>query len=156
PSVTPAQDIPGQNSAPGTPGEAARKALPAHFVEKSPLTDTAGVSWQGRDYTVSPFPADDGSVPPALPAALAAHGAGQGPRRPAPGAALAQSRVRVPIMAAAPETGTTAHGLSGDNGAHMAMVSLTAPDGTAVLPLFSSVAALAAWRSDARPVPVVA
>ena len=154
--MTPAQDIPGQNSAPGTPGEAARKALPAHFVEKSPLTDTAGVSWQGRDYTVSPFPADDGSVPPALAAALAAHRAGQDPHRRALVAALAQSRVLVPIMAVATETGTTAHGLTGDNGADMAMVSITAPDGTTVLPLFSSVAALAAWRSDARPVPVVA
>lgn len=154
--MTPAQDIPGQNSAPGTPGEAARKALPAHFVEKSPLTDTAGVSWQGRDYTVSPFPADDGFAPPALAAALAAHRAGQDPHRRALVAALAQSRVLVPIMAVATETGTTAHGLTGDNGADMAMVSITAPDGTTVLPLFSSVAALAAWRSDARPVPVVA
>lgn len=135
---------------------AAHRVLPAHFREKSPLTDTAGVSWAGRDYSVSPFPEDDGSTPPALAAALEAHGRGQDPHRRALVAALASSRVLVPIMAVATETGATAHGLTGDNGADMAMVSITAPDGTTVLPLFTSVAALGAWRSDARPVPVIA
>lgn len=137
-------------------GEQARRALPAHFREKSPLTDSAGVSWEGRDYTVSPFPGDDGSTPPALAGALRAHRAGEDPHRRALVAALASSRVLVPIMAVATELGTTAHGLTGDNGADMAMVSITAPDGSRVLPIFSSVAALGAWRSDARPVPVVA
>lgn len=132
------------------------RTLPAHFREKSPLTDTAGVSWEGRDYTVSPFPGDDGAVPDAVAAALAAHRAGEDPHRQRLAAALATARVLVPIMAVATETGTTAHGLTGDNGADMAMVSITAPDGTTVLPLFTSVAALAAWRTDARPVPVVA
>ena len=160
-----APDAPGASAADGgAPGpagpdaraEQARRTLPAHFREKSPLTDTAGVSWAGRDYTVSPFPDDDGGTPAALAAALRAHRAGEDPHRRALVAALADSRVLVPIMAVATETGTTAHGLTGDNGADMAMVSITAPDGTTVLPLFSSVAQLAAWRSDARPVPVVA
>lgn len=136
--------------------EQVRRTLPAHFREKSPLTDTAGVSWEGRDYTVSPFPGDDGSVPDELAAALRAHRAGEDADREQLVAALAQARVLVPIMAVATETGTTAHGLTGDNGADMAMVSITAPDGTTVLPLFTSVASLSAWRSDARPVPVVA
>ncbi|WP_087484301.1 SseB family protein [Brachybacterium massiliense] len=136
--------------------EQVRRTLPAHFREKSPLTDTAGVSWEGRDYPVSPFPGDDGSVPAELAAALRAHRAGEDADREQLVAALAQARVLVPIMAVATETGTTAHGLTGDNGADMAMVSITAPDGTTVLPLFTSVASLSAWRSDARPVPVVA
>ncbi|MGP9538762.1 SseB family protein [Brachybacterium sp. AOP43-C2-M15] len=137
-------------------GEQARRALPAHFQEKSPLTDTAGVTWEGRDYTVSPFPGDDGTTPDGVAAALAAHRAGEDPHRRDLVAALAESRVLVPIMAVASSTGTTAHGLTGDNGADMAMVSITAPDGTTVLPLFTSVETLGAWRSDARPVPVVA
>ena len=135
--------------------EQVRRTLPAHFREKSPLTDTAGVSWEGRDYTVSPFPGDDGSVPAELAAALRAHRAGEDADREQLVAALAQARVLVPIMAVATETGTTAHGLTGDNGADMAMVSITAPDGTTVLPLFTSVRELGAWRSDARPVPVI-
>ena len=137
------------------PADGARRALPAHFREKSPLTDTAGVSWEGRDYSVSPFPGDDGTTPAPIAEALAAHRAGQDPHRQQLVGALAASRVLVPIMAVATETGTTAHGLTGDNGADMAMVSITAPDGTTVLPLFTSVAALGAWRRDARPVPVV-
>lgn len=140
----------------GSRGEQARRALPAHFREKSPLTDTAGVTWEGRDYTVSPFPGDDGSTPAPLAEAMAAHRAGEDPHRRALVAALSGSRVLVPIMAVATETGATAHGLTGDNGADMAMVSITAPDGTTVLPLFTSVGALGAWRSDARPVPVIA
>ncbi|MGP5625085.1 SseB family protein [Brachybacterium alimentarium] len=137
-------------------GDQARRALPAHFREKSALTDTAGVSWEGRDYTVSPFPQDEGSTPAALAEALAAHRAGEDPHRKDLVAVLAATRLLVPIMAVATETGTTAHGLTGDNGADMAMVSITAPDGSRVLPVFTSVQALADWRRDARPVPVVA
>lgn len=141
---------------PGTDRSGQGRALPAHFREKSPLTDTAGVPWAGRDYAPSPFPADDGSTPPALAAALDAYRRGEDPHRRDLVATLAASRVLVPIMAVATELGTTAHGLTGDNGADMAMVSITAPDGTRVLPLFTSVAQLSAWRRDARPVPVVA
>ncbi|MGO2021451.1 MAG: SseB family protein, partial [Brachybacterium tyrofermentans] len=82
--------------------------------------------------------------------------AGQDPHRQALVATVARSRVLVPIMAVATETGTTAHGLTGDNGADMAMVSITATDGSRVLPIFTAADALGAWRSDARPVPVVA
>ncbi|MDN5821353.1 MAG: SseB family protein [Brachybacterium sp.] len=154
----------GQAQPSGSAGEApspaaddlARRTLPAHFREKSPLTDTAGVTWEGRDYTVSPFPGDDGRAPEPLAEALAAHRNGQDPHRQHLVAALSSARVLVPIMAVATETGTTAHGLTGDNGADMAMVSITGADGTSVLPLFTSVAALSAWRGDARPVPVVA
>src|SRR5699024_7232919 len=147
---------PADDTEPSEPGDRARRTLPAHFREKSALTDTAGVTWEGRDYTVSPFPGDDGSIPAPLADALAEHRAGQDPHRQQLVAALGSARVLVPIMAVATETGTTAHGLTGDNGADMAMVSITAADGTTVLPLFTSVTALSAWRSDARPVPVVA
>lgn len=139
-----------------TPPDSPSRRLPAHFREKSPLTDTAGTPWSGRDYATSPFPDDDGSAPPALAAAIEAHRRGDDPDRTALAAALAASRVLVPIMATATEEGTTAHGLTGDNGADMAMVSLQAPDGTAALPVFTSVAALGAWRRQARPVPVLA
>ncbi|MDO5661718.1 MAG: SseB family protein [Brachybacterium sp.] len=137
-------------------GASSPRDLPAHFREKSPLTDTAGVPWQGRDYTTSPFPGDDGSAPEELAAALAACRAGEDPHRARFAAQLATSRVLVPIMATATELGTTAHGLTGDNGADMAMVSITREDGARILPIFSSTSQLAAWRTEARPVPVVA
>lgn len=131
------------------------RSLPPHFREKSALTDSAGTPWAGRDYAASPFPGDDGSTPPEVQAALAAHRAGEDPHRTALVRALAGSRVLVPIMAVATELGTTAHGLTGDNGADMAMVSIQSPDGAKTLPIFTSAAALTAWRRDARPVPVV-
>jgi hypothetical protein len=146
-----------QESQPGSEqsAPAGGRELPAHFREKSRYTDTAGTAWAGRDYTESPFPDDDGSAPPALRAALDAVADGQDPFHEHLVAALAAGRVLVPIMAVATEEGATAHGLTGDNGADMAMVSITAPDGSAALPVFSSVAALSRWRTDARPVPTV-
>ena len=138
----------------GDRAAAVRRTLPAHFRDKNALADTAGVSWAGRDYATSPFPGDDGSAPAPLAAALAAVRAGHDADLRRLAAALRGTRLLVPIMAEATEKGTTAHGLTGDNGADMAMVSITAPDGTTVLPLFTSAAALSAWRTDARPVPV--
>ena len=135
--------------------DAVRRTLPSHFVEKSPLTDTAGVSWAGRDYSVSPFPDDDGSCPPAVAAALEAARTDADPDHRGLAGALRGTRVLVPIMATATEKGITAHGLTGDNGADMAMAILEGADGSRALPLFTSTAALAAWRTDARPVPVV-
>lgn len=149
-----AHSSPGPEESGSTAGLGGR-ALPSHFREKSPLTDSAGVSWQGRDYTVSPFPGDDGSAPEMLATAMRSYREGADPYRRHLVAALAQSRVLVPIMAVATELGTTAHGLTGDNGADMAMVSITAPNGEKVLPIFSAVAALSAWQDRARPVPVV-
>lgn len=138
-----------------TNAEKIQKVLPAHFTEKSPLTDTAGVPWKGRDYTVSPFPEDHGATPQAVGQALAAVRAGQDPHRATLVGALSDARVLVPIMAVATEKGTTAHGLTGDNGADMAMVTLVGNDGSRVLPLFTSVEQLSAWNPSARPVPVV-
>ncbi|UYG15587.1 SseB family protein [Brachybacterium huguangmaarense] len=136
--------------------DAARRSLPAHFRDKSALTDTAGTPWAGRDYAVSPFPDDDGRAPRALADALAARHRGEDQDLRGLAAALRGTRVLVPIMAVATEHGETAHGLVGDNGADMAMVTLEGPGGEKALPLFSSVEALAAWRRDARPAPVVA
>ena len=48
------------------------------------------------------------------------------------------------------------HGHTVDKRTDMALVTLTAPDGRRALPLFTSVAALAAWDPAARPVPVSA
>lgn len=138
-----------------SPAEDAARRLPQHFQEKSPLTDTAGTPWAGRDsHTASPFPDDDGSAPPQLEAALLAHRAGDDPSMVRLVHALATSRILVPIMAVKAEEGTTAHGVTGDHGADMAMVSVTAPDGSRILPVFSAAAELTTWRSDARPVPV--
>ncbi|WP_276611887.1 SseB family protein [Kineococcus vitellinus] len=67
-------------------------------------------------------------------------------------AALAGTRVFAPVVA---ELGEVAAD-GGDKSADMALALLTQPDGRRALPLFTDLAALVAWRPDARPVPVPA
>lgn len=105
------------------------------------------------------FEADDGRRAAGLAAALAAWDAvGDDPlervrRERDVVAALAGSRVFAPVVAELGEVdGTT----GGDKSADMALALLTRPDGRRALPLFTDLAALTAWRPDARPVPVPA
>jgi hypothetical protein len=86
----------------------------------------------------SPFAGDDGAADPRLTRELDALGAGRGSLADVV-AALAGARVLVPVLS--------------DAGASVGIVGLLAPDGRTALPLFSSVATMAAWRPDARPVP---
>lgn len=101
----------------------------------------------------SPFGGDDGSAPAALAAALTqADPAG---RLAAVVEALRTERVLIPVVARLDEMDEPgAHGVAGEKSAHTAMVTVAAPDGRAVIPVFSGVAAMHAWRADARPVPV--
>lgn len=106
--------------------------------------DSAGVPWQGRSFTPSGFEGDDGAADPRLASAVAAHRAGDAALDDVV-AALAGARLLVPVVAA-----------RGEEAAEMAMVTLRGADGRVALPVFSSVAALAAWDAAARPVPVEA
>lgn len=103
----------------------------------------------------SPFAADDGSADPAVAAALAALGDGAGSVERLV-AALAGTRVLVPVLAEL-EAGDVVvrdgHEHAVDKEASAGIVALRAPDGRTALPVFTSVATMAAWRADARPVP---
>ncbi|MBO9554045.1 SseB family protein [Cellulomonas sp.] len=103
----------------------------------------------------SPFAGDDGSADPAVEAALTAYGAGTGPLADVV-RALAGTRVLVPVLAeleAADVVVHDGHEHTVDKEASAGIVALRTPDGRTALPVFTSVAATAAWRSDARPVP---
>lgn len=103
----------------------------------------------------SAFSGDDGSADPALQAVLTAHAAGDA-GVPEVVAALAGTRVLVPVLAEAEATETVEvarHAHTVDRQASAGIVALQAPDGRTALPVFSSVAAMTAWRADARPVP---
>ncbi|GAA1650001.1 SseB family protein [Georgenia ruanii] len=129
--------------------------------------DSAGQPWAGRMLKPNPFAGDDGTVEPAMAAALAE--ADDGERVRAVVEALRTGRVLVPVVAHE-HPGTTDDGAvrshdadafrSGDRAADAmasaAMVSVRTPDGRAALPIFSGVAALHAWDATARPVPVEA
>jgi len=109
----------------------------------------------------SPFADDDGAPPPELTAALAE--ADPQTRLEAVVEALRTARVLVPVVARLDEMAEpdgpdgpdehSEHGNAGEKSAHAAVVTVAVPDGRAALPVFSSLAAMAAWRDDARPVP---
>lgn len=118
--------------------------------------DTGGQAWAGRNLGEGSshthlFPDDDGAAAPAVLQALAALRGGTGDEA-AVVAALAGTRVFVPVVAQVAASTVTDSGLVADKEADMALVSLRAADGRAVLPVFTSTAALTAWHGTARPV----
>lgn len=138
----------------------AERKLPGH-IEASlagagGATDSAGVSWQGRDLSETEGPAhnfatDDGSADPGYAAAAQELAAGTGDEADVV-AALASARLFVPIVA---QLGGVAEGMDGlvaDKTADMALVMLTGPDGRSALPVFSAVEHLRNWHPKARPV----
>lgn len=121
----------------------------------------------------SPFAGDDGSAAPAVAAALAAVADGTGTVAQVV-AALAGTRVLVPVLAELEPDDATAPAAEDhphetpardvppagppvlhaeEKAASAGIVALRAPDGRTALPVFSSVATMARWRPDARPVP---
>jgi hypothetical protein len=96
---------------------------------------------------------DDGSADPALTAALAAWAADRS-TEPALIEALHTARLLVPVVAVLGEAETGQDGLRREKSSDMAVPTIQAPDGRRALPAFTSTAALARWRPDARPVAV--
>jgi len=132
--------------------------------------DSFGTPWAGRALTAQPFAGDDGTADPALEAALrsapvagcervagsestAMAGASASADR-AVVHALAGARILVAVRAVIGDEHPLPSHDRGDAGADMGLALLTGADGRRALPVFSAVASLAAWDSDARPVPV--
>jgi len=103
----------------------------------------------------SPFAGDDGTADPRVAAALDALGSGTGSVSGVVDA-LHGTRVLVPVLAeleVADVVVHDGHAHTVDKEASAGIVALRAPDGRTALPVFTSVATMTAWRSDARPVP---
>lgn len=99
------------------------------------------------------FAGDTGEPDPAVGAALAAYS--EDPARYVEAlAALQQGRLLVPVVALLGEVSHDAAGLAHDKSSDMAAVLLQGPDGRQGLLAFTGQASLAAWNSEARPVPV--
>jgi hypothetical protein len=114
--------------------------------------DSAGQSWSGRHFEANSFASDDGRADPALLDALERFAAG------ATGAAevvqaFAHARLLIPLVAHAGEAGVDEHGHRYDKTQELSIVTVAAPDGRAVLPVFTSVATMQTWNAAARPVP---
>ena len=100
----------------------------------------------------SAFAADDGSADPQLASVLAAYRAGLVDLH-AVQRALLTARLLVPVVAVVDELGATADGSPFDKTAHISSVTVEGRDGRRAQPVFTSMAALAAWDPRARPFP---
>jgi len=114
--------------------------------------DSAGVPWEGRSFEGNAWADDDGSTPAQLAAVLADRPVD----KQALVAALGSARLLVPLVASLGESGEGAHGQTVDKSADLAIVAVSTPDKQTAIPVFSSVADMQAWNSEARPVPVEA
>ena len=125
----------------------------AHLFGSSDHADSAGVPWEGRRFEPNASAQDDGSAPPRLLEALRRFRAGELGEAEVVDA-VRDSRLLVPLVAEAGETGLTPEGRVVDKSQELSLVTVMGPDGRAVQPAFTSVAAMSAWNPDARPVPV--
>jgi len=117
--------------------------------------DSAGVPWEGRSFESNPHAGDDGSADPALLAALLRFRAGSGAQTEVVDA-FRSARVLVPLVAERGEEGVAPSGLAVDKTQELSIVTVAAPDGRRVQPVFSSVQAMQRWDATARPIPVEA
>lgn len=117
--------------------------------------DSAGVPWEGRSFEPNPHAADDGSADPALLGALLRFRAGEGSQSEVVDAFRA-ARVLIPLVAEKGEEGVAPSGLAVDKTQELSIVTVAAPDGRRVQPVFSSVEAMQRWDPKARPIPVEA
>jgi hypothetical protein len=99
------------------------------------------------------FPDDDGAGDEALRSALAAY-AGDPGRETDILLALSGARLLVPVVAVLGAREIDEQGLAHDKTSDMATALLTGRDGRQALLAFTGLDSLAAWRPDARPVPV--
>lgn len=117
--------------------------------------DSAGVPWEGRSFEPNPHASDDGSADPALLAALLRFRSGEGSQVEVVDA-FRSARVLVPLIAERGEEGIAPNGLVVDKTQELSIVTVAAPDGRRVQPVFSSVTAMQKWDATARPIPVEA
>lgn len=66
---------------------------------------------------------------------------------------FARSRVLIPLLTVAGDLGETPDGRIVDKTQELSIVTVHAPDGRSVLPVFSSVTAMHRWNPEARPIP---
>lgn len=117
-----------------------------------PAGDSAGVPWEGRRFEHNQHSGDDGSADPALLGALAAFQTGDADARGIVDA-YRTARLLIPLVADKGEEGVAPSGLTVDKTQELSIVTVAAPDGRRVLPVFTSVAAMQRWDAAARPVP---
>lgn len=138
-------------------------------------SDSAGYSWEGRnfDHHVTAFADDNGLTPDEVAVAVGAirsvvkslslaatreEQAGLlGDLATAHSEAVvacAKSRLLVPLISEAGDYALTPEGRVVEKSQELSIVTVAAPDGRKVMPVFTSTEAMQNWNSKARPIPV--
>jgi hypothetical protein len=118
-----------------------------------PAGDSAGQPWAGRSIEHTEFDDDDGVAPPALLEALGRFRAREVGEEGVVDA-IRSARLLIPLVTAlGADAEPGAHGLRVDKTQELSIITVAGPDGRAVLPVFSSAAAMRVWNAEARPVP---
>ncbi|MDJ1371588.1 hypothetical protein C7K25_09455 [Gulosibacter molinativorax] len=117
------------------------------------MSDSAGQPWEGRTFSDNPWQNDDGTAPKELGEALENFRAGSGTPVEVVDA-LRETRLLVPLVAELGDEGENDQGVKVDKSAELSIVTVKAPDGRGVVPVFSSVEAMKRWDETARPIPV--
>ncbi|MFM1778863.1 MAG: hypothetical protein RIS51_8 [Actinomycetota bacterium] len=118
------------------------------------FSDSAGVPWDGRSFEENRFSNDDGSTPPEIQSALDEHSIQSNLKRVVD--SLRGKRLLIPLLATLGDAELGPHGQLVEKSADLAIVAVATPDGKTAIPAFTSVAEMAAWNKEARPVPVEA
>ena len=121
------------------------------------MQDAPWPPWNhGRVLTIPDpgFAGDDGSVSPAVTAALAAYDRDPAARHRTALAALQHARLLVPVVAVLGEIEHDEQGLAHDKSSDMATVLMRGHDGRLALLAFTGVEPMRRWNPDSRPVPV--
>ena len=117
------------------------------------FSDSAGVPWEGRNFSANAFANDSGEELPEISNALKDFSESKLDFEQLVNS-FRLSRVLIPLVPKAEGKKTGQHGLTVDTSSDMNIVALEGPDGQPALPIFTSTENVKAWKSDARPVPV--
>jgi hypothetical protein len=112
--------------------------------------DSAGVPWEGREFSNNTFANDDGSTPPALAKIFEEDVIDKAELF----IALGEVRLLVPLLATLGESEVGPFGQRVDKSADLSVVAVATPDNQSALPAFSSVQQMQLWNPAARPVPI--
>lgn len=131
-----------------------------HMFGSSDHADSAGQPWEGRSFEPNAFAGDDGTAPAEFLEVMTefrSHDYLTDERAQAHARAIeiiTRSRLLAPLVAEAGDIGFTDDGLKVDKTQELALVYVGGPNGEKTLPVFSNVASMQAWNTDARPIPV--
>lgn len=115
-------------------------------------TDSAGVPWEGRNFSENPFADDDGLESPEIAKAIKGFQAGEIGFSTLLDS-LRGSRVLIPLVPKVQGTKMGNHGQLVDTSSDMHIVAIEGPDKLPALPIFTSTKNVEAWSKEARPVP---